>query len=191
VSLWFASHCIRQQKVSSCLLREQRLHEFTKSAAELESGLDVWLYFLRNAEKIDAEALPPVLDRPLVHRALEELKVLSQTDQERERYEARRKWQLDYNTGMKVARMEGREEGRQEGEQIGRAQGEQIGRAQGEQIGRAQGEQIGRAQGEQIGRVHAFERLLGRPETPTEQLAALSLEELTRRADELQALLQR
>jgi predicted transposase/invertase (TIGR01784 family) len=131
------------------------LPKFTKSAGELESGLDVWLYFLRNAERMDPEALPAALDRPVVHRALEELKVLSQTDQERERYEARRKWQLDYNTGMKVARLEGLEAG------------------------------------EQIGRIHAYERLLQRQETSTEKLVGLPLEELTRRADELQALLQR
>jgi predicted transposase/invertase (TIGR01784 family) len=119
------------------------LPKFTKSAAELVSGLDVWLYFLPNAERMDPEALPPALGRPLMHRACEELKMLSQTDQERERYEARCKWQLDYNTGMKVARMEGREEG------------------------------------EQFGRIHLCERLLRRPETPTEQLAALPLEEPT------------
>jgi hypothetical protein len=107
------------------------------------------------------------LDRPLVHRALEELKMLSQTDEERERYEARRKWQLDYNTGLKVARLEGREEG--------------------EQIGRMQG----RLEGVLIGRIQLCERLLQRPETPTEQLAALPLAELTRCADELLALLRR
>jgi predicted transposase/invertase (TIGR01784 family) len=163
------------------------LPKFTTAAAELASGLDVWLYFLRHAEKIDAEALPAALDRPLVRRACEELKMLSQTDEERERYEARRKWQLDYNTGMKVARLEGREEGRQEGRQEGRLEGRQEGREEGRQEGR----QEGRLEGEQIGRIHAYERLLQRPETPTGQLAALSLEELTRRADELQALLQR
>jgi len=38
---------------------------------------------------------------------LEELKMLTQTDLDRERYEARRKALLDYNTGMKVARLEG------------------------------------------------------------------------------------
>jgi len=37
--------------------------------------------------------------------------MLTQTDLERERYEARRKAQLDYHTGLKVARMEGRNEG--------------------------------------------------------------------------------
>ncbi len=89
--------------------------------------------------------------------------MLSQTDLERERYEARRKWQLDYNTGLKVARQEGHREGRQDG----------------------------RREGEQIGRIHAYERLLQRPETPIERLTDLSLEDLTLRADELQALLQR
>src|SRR5205807_4398598 len=78
--------------------------------------LDIWLYFLRHAEKIDTESLPAVFQQqPLVLRAVEELKMLTQTDQERERYEARRKAQLDYHTGIKVARMEGRQEGLVEG----------------------------------------------------------------------------
>jgi hypothetical protein len=94
------------------------------------------------------------LQQPLVLRALEELKMLTQTDLERERYEARRKAQLDQNTLVKVARLEGREEGR--------------------------------TQGEQIGVIHLCERLLNCPETPTERLAALSLEQLARLADELQ-----
>jgi hypothetical protein len=140
-------------------------NDFRKSAAELEWGLDIRLYFLRHAENIDLDALPAALDRPLVGGACEELKMLSQTDLERERYEARRKAQLDYNTGMKVARMEGLEEGLEEGRKEGLLKGEQI------------------------GRIHVCERLLQQPETPKEQLVALSLEELTRRADELQALL--
>jgi flagellar biosynthesis/type III secretory pathway protein FliH len=107
---------------------------------------------------MDTEAVPPPLQRPLVIRALEELKMLSQTDQERERYEARRKAQLDWNTGIKVARLEGREEGLQEGQ----------------------------AKGEKIGIIHLCERLLQRPETPTEQLAALSIDELARLAEDLQ-----
>ena len=74
--------------------------------------------------------------------------MLTQTDMERERYEARRKAQLDYNTGLKVARMEGRSE-------------------------------------EKINIIHFCQTLLH--QTPTEQLAVLTLEELTRLADELQA----
>jgi predicted transposase/invertase (TIGR01784 family) len=143
------------------------LPKFTKSADELQSGLEIWLYFLRHAEKMDTEALPMALHQePLVQRALEELKMLTQSDIERERYEARRKAQLDHNTGLKVARMEGREEGRVEGREEGREEG--------------------LTKGVKIGMIHFSERLLNRPQTSTEQLAGLSLEDLTRLADDLQ-----
>jgi predicted transposase/invertase (TIGR01784 family) len=145
------------------------LPTFTKSATELSSGLDVWLYFLRHAEKMDTEALPAALEQPLVRRALEELKMLSQTDVERERYEARRKAQLDYSTGLKVTRLEGREEGRREGREEGCREGQKIGL---------------------VSTIHLCERLLHRPETPTEQLTALPLDDLTRLADELQSQVQ-
>ena len=78
--------------------------------------------------------------------------MLTQTDLERERYEARRKAQLDYNTALKVARVEGLIEGK-------------------------------------IDLIHLCQRLLNRPETPTEQLTRSSLEDLTRMADDLQAQL--
>jgi predicted transposase/invertase (TIGR01784 family) len=129
------------------------LPKFTKSAGELTSGLDIWLYFLRHADMMDMEALPAALQRPLVIRAFEELKMLTQTDLERERYEARRKAQLDENTLVKVAHLQGRTEGRIE---------------------------------EKIGIIHFCERLLKRPETATEKLTILALEELTRLAEELQ-----
>jgi flagellar biosynthesis/type III secretory pathway protein FliH len=105
---------------------------------------------LRHAEALDPEALPAALQR----RAFEELRMLSQTDLERERYEARRKALLDYKSGLKAARLEGLAEGRSEGEKIGA--------------------------------IHALERLLKRPEPPTEQLAAMTPEELTRLAGALQ-----
>jgi predicted transposase/invertase (TIGR01784 family) len=98
------------------------LPKFKKSAAELTSGLDIWLYFLRHAEKMDTEALPSCLRQPLVIRAMEELKMLTQSDLERERYEARRKAQMDQNTLLKVARMEGLEEGLERGRLIGAIQ---------------------------------------------------------------------
>jgi predicted transposase/invertase (TIGR01784 family) len=130
------------------------LPKFQKSVGQLKGGLESWLYFLRHAEMMDTDAVPAALQQPLVLRALEELKMLTQTDLERERYEARRKAQLDENTLVKVARLEGQQEGR--------------------------------TQGEQIGAIHLCERLLNRPETPTERLAALSFEQLARLAAELQ-----
>jgi predicted transposase/invertase (TIGR01784 family) len=138
------------------------LPKFTKSAAELTSALDIWLYFLRHAEKMDTEGVPPASQQPLVLRALEELKMLAQNDLERERYEARRKAQLDYDTGLKAARLEGREEGRVEGLAVG-----------------------------EIGKIHLCQRLLNRTLTPISELTALPLEQLTRLADDLQAQLPR
>ncbi|MBI3822180.1 MAG: PD-(D/E)XK nuclease family transposase [Planctomycetes bacterium] len=130
------------------------------SCTQLTSGLDIWLYFLRHAEKIEEDAVPAPLQQPLVLRALEELKMLKQTDLECEKYESRRKAQLDYNTGLKVARMEGHEEGREEGV----------------------------ARGKKIGIIQMCERVLNRSETPTDQM---SLDELTRLADELQELVRK
>lgn len=87
--------------------------------------------------------------------------MLTQTELERERYEARRKAQLDYNTLQKAAHLEGREVGLAEGLAEGRAEGK-------------------------IGIIRFCERLLNRPETPEEELAALPMEDLTRLAEELQ-----
>ncbi len=85
------------------------LPKFNRSATELGSELEIWLYFLRHAETMDTEALPDAVGQhPVVRRAVEELKMLAQTNEERERYENRRKAQLDYNTAMKWARIEGR-----------------------------------------------------------------------------------
>lgn len=50
------------------------LPKFIKSADELQADLDIWLYFLRYAEKMDTEALPEALARhPLARRAVEDL----------------------------------------------------------------------------------------------------------------------
>jgi flagellar biosynthesis/type III secretory pathway protein FliH len=84
--------------------------------------------------------------------------MLSQTDIERERYDDRRKAQLDYNSGLKGARLEGKEEGKAEG----------------------------LAKGKKIGAIQFCQLVLQRPETPTEQLQSLFLDELTKLADDLQ-----
>jgi predicted transposase/invertase (TIGR01784 family) len=130
------------------------LLKFTKTADELASDLDIWLYFLRHAATMGTEALPAALrQHPLAAQAVEELKMVTQSEIERERYEARRKAQLDHNTVVNVARREGR------------------------------------AEGEKIGRIQLCERLLNLPQTPDEQLARLTLGELTRLASDLEAQL--
>ncbi len=146
------------------------LPKFRKMPDELRNGLDIWLYFLRHAEKMDAEALPVSLEQPLVKRALEDLKMLTQQDIERERYEARRKAQLDHNSSLNAAKQEGfgmgQEKGREEGREEGRVEGQKIAI---------------------IRNIRFCEHMLNRPVTPTEQLETLPLEELNRLAEELQA----
>lgn len=127
--------------------------KFRKSLNELKSGLDTWLYFLRFGEKIDAAALPAPLKQPTIVRAVEVLRMLNQTDIERERYEARRKAQLDHDSAVNYARREG--------------------------------ETAGRMTGEIIGAIHTCELLLGRPQTPGEQLRLLSIGQLKQLAQEL------
>ena len=123
VPVYHLCFCLLEKEHRLCLTDNLEFHilelpKFKKSAGELANGLDKWLYFLRHAAKIDTEAVPAALHQPLVLRALEELKMLTQDDLERERYEARLKAQRDHNTLVEYAQ-EAREEGRVEGEKIG------------------------------------------------------------------------
>jgi predicted transposase/invertase (TIGR01784 family) len=134
-----------------------QLPKFTRKLSELTSPLDAWLYFLRFAEKIDTAALPAELRQPSIVRAVEELTMLTQNDIERERYESRRKAQMDQISAINAARLQGQEKA----------------------------ELIGREKGEQIGVIHLCQSLLNQPITPKEKLLGASSEELIRLADEL------
>src|SRR5437870_4001372 len=83
------------------------LPKFTKTAAELVTPLDRWLYFLRHGDQLDANSLPGALDAPEIQRALGDLQMMTQSELERERYEARLKMQRDISTVLAEARDEG------------------------------------------------------------------------------------
>ena len=74
------------------------LPKFTAAVEQLRSGLDAWLYFLRHAAQLDSDALPAALDVPPIRKAMQELVMVTQSELERERYEARLKAQLDENS---------------------------------------------------------------------------------------------
>jgi predicted transposase/invertase (TIGR01784 family) len=147
------------------------LPKFARSADELATPLDAWLYFLRYAEGLDTVALPPALRVPEIKRAMEVLTMLTQSDLERERYEARVKLERDRISNLLSARKEGLQEGRAEG--------------------RAEGLKEGREIGELVGRIHSYQELLGRALTPTQELLDIPLEELYRRVEELKQQLRR
>jgi predicted transposase/invertase (TIGR01784 family) len=96
------------------------LPKFTLTAEQLKTPLEVWCYFLRHGESLDPSNLPATLDVPLIHRALEILNMLTQSDPERERYEARLKGLRDLSVSLAGERQEGRKEGIDVGELIGR-----------------------------------------------------------------------
>ena len=88
------------------------LPKFTKTADELSDGLDIWLYFLRHAEKMDIENLPAAIQgQPMLLRAVEELKMLTTDELERERYESRLKAQRDHTSGLDSAELKGEQIG--------------------------------------------------------------------------------
>ena len=111
--LWDAARNIRM--TDDLAIHIIQLPLFTFSAAELRTPLDRWCWFLRHAAELDTEAIPSTLDSLPIRRAMETLAMLSQTDLERERYEARQKGIMDYRSGMLAAEQRGRQEGRQEG----------------------------------------------------------------------------
>jgi predicted transposase/invertase (TIGR01784 family) len=87
------------------------LPKFRLTAEELADPLDVWCYFLIHGAELDTDNLPAALRTPTVRRGMEVLRMLTQDEQERERYHARLKAQRDQRCFLKDAREEGREEG--------------------------------------------------------------------------------
>jgi predicted transposase/invertase (TIGR01784 family) len=194
--LWEAVHQVAF--TDDLAIHMLELPKFTRSADELKNELDDWLYFLRYAEELDTQALPPALRIPEIQQAMEVLTMLTQSDLERERYEARLKLERDrisFEKRMQRLATEGREQGRAEGREEGRAEGREEGRAKGREEGRAEGREEGREEGraigEVIGRIHVYQELLGQPLTPMAELLSRPLEELTHQAEDLKQQLNR
>lgn len=83
---------------SDLVVHAIELPKFTRTLAELRTPLDFWLYFLKNGGELDADALPDALNRPDQQKAMGVLKMLAQSDVERELYEGRLKAKRDMQT---------------------------------------------------------------------------------------------
>ena len=80
--------------------------------ATLQSDLERWIYFFRNAHKLKEEPLQNLSsNNPMLSKAIGELEFLSQDAKTRQIYEERLKADLDYNTGMADAYRRGQQEG--------------------------------------------------------------------------------
>jgi predicted transposase/invertase (TIGR01784 family) len=91
------------------------LPKFVLEPPDLSTPLESWLYFLRNADRLDPRKLQAPLNRPQIQLALEDLEMLSQDDLERERYLARMRVLMDEESRLHSAREEGLEQGLEQG----------------------------------------------------------------------------
>ena len=153
-----------------CLTEHAEFHvlempKFRRELASLQEPLDFWLYFFQNGKELDADALPDPLARPEICQAMEVLKVFSQSELERDRYENRLKASRDQQ-----AMMEERDEAIQE-----RQQAEEKLR-QAERLAK---QNVSR-------RIQLCQRVLGQAPTPSDQLLVQSIDELCSLADQLE-----
>jgi predicted transposase/invertase (TIGR01784 family) len=149
-----------------------QLPHFTKSAGELETDLDLWLFVLNNGKGLDLANLPPRLAVAETREALEAWAMLTQDRLQREIYEAREKARrdaADWRSALQQAEKRVQDSFRQ---------------------GIAEGEAKGEARG-LIGQVRLCEELLRHRPRPAAELAALSIEELRDLAETLRAKVSR
>jgi predicted transposase/invertase (TIGR01784 family) len=87
------------------------LPKFALEADALVTVKEKWCYFLKHAASLDPEQMPASMVRPPVMKAMEVLMRMSQSAQERDRYENRLKWERDVSQMKKDAYEEGEEKG--------------------------------------------------------------------------------
>jgi predicted transposase/invertase (TIGR01784 family) len=138
------------------------LPKFTRTLAELRTPLDFWLYFLKNGGELDADALPDALNRPDQQKAMGVLKMLAQSDVERELYEGRLKAKRDMQTLETM-----RDQWQQRYEAANRERDE------------------ARKQGF-VRQIQLCHRLLKRPAAPVDDLLGRNVEELREQAERLE-----
>nr|BFD32701.1 Rpn family recombination-promoting nuclease/putative transposase [Pigmentibacter ruber] len=93
--------------------------EVPKITDQYYNELDKWMHFFKGASKETVMAM----QTPEIEKAFITLEYISQDPVARAKYEARRKYELDYNTDMDGAREEGFAKGKNEGVQIGFTKG--------------------------------------------------------------------
>jgi len=124
------SHTL-QREIKDLEFNFIELPKFNKSEAELETVLDKWVYFLKNAA--DLEVIPANADTPALQSAYEIANRFGWTAEELEAYDYWGMKAQDARGSVEVARQEGWQEGHQEGRQEGWQEGHQEGHQEGAQ----------------------------------------------------------
>ncbi|MCB1116523.1 MAG: Rpn family recombination-promoting nuclease/putative transposase, partial [Chlamydiia bacterium] len=102
--------------------------EFEALAEKVQTSLDLWTAFLTKHDLLTPNRLTGKLGSPELKKAIEVLKVMNFTDEEKEAYESHLKWlRIEANTLKKMGE-NSRKEGLMEGHKLGLKEGIEKGR---------------------------------------------------------------
>ena len=135
-----------------------KLDEVVKKPVETMTGEELWsLFFAYGANPKYKPLLGEMIAiKGEIQVAVELLQTISQDEDERARFLARRKYQMDLEHNLIASRDEGREEGRIEGRIEGREEGREEGRIEG----RIEGREEGRIEGETVKTIMIAKKML-------------------------------
>jgi predicted transposase/invertase (TIGR01784 family) len=92
------------------------LDKFIVNPLKISTDLDGWVYLLKESHNLKGDEMKTLEKKsPTLKKAITELKNLSRSPESREIYEARRKAELDYNSGIQGAYRSGLDTGKIEG----------------------------------------------------------------------------
>ena len=152
------------------------LPKFTKSAEELETHLDKWLFLLRHLAELTET--PNRLQESIFVELFEVSEIANFSPLELETYENSLKYYRDLNNVVDTSREEGRLEGIAEGRLEGIAEGRLEGIAEGRLEGIAEGRLEGIATGKEEGRLEERSILLDRQRALLRRLLSRTVGEL-------------
>jgi len=168
---YLSHHLVRESSTNQCFLEEIsyyfiELPKFTKTEDELTNNLERWVFFLKNAGKLDY--IPKSLQVEVFKKAFDIANRSNLSREEWEFYDRSLVFIQDQRGAAEAALEKGEKIGREKGEKIGlekgMTEGKRIGLAEGEKIGvergLAEGKQIGLAEGERMGKLETARKLL-------------------------------
>ena len=132
---YLSCHELKETKTNESYLDQTiyyfaELSKFNKKESELESNLDKWLFFIKEASEL--QAIPEKLNQEPFIKAFEKAKVINMDRDEFEFYDkaamavtdAEGAIEFAEEKGMKKGEAKGRKEGREEGREEGRREGQ-------------------------------------------------------------------
>src|SRR2546429_2607337 len=96
VGHWHSVFELRERDTGVVFTDQLQMHvleipKFNLSADQVRTPLERWVYFLKHGAELDTDRLPPALHGPDYQHAIQEMKSMTQSELERERYESRLK----------------------------------------------------------------------------------------------------